>query len=288
MLFAIITIGCSPEPVAGPDLEATDAAVISITQTAAPTETSPPPTPTLEPTNTAIPVPTDTSIPPTDTPEPTAIPAATDTPEPDPESAAPSDVVQTELENGDTLYELPEHGFAITLPDNWEVVDLTGDLIAESFGRLADQNEGLSELFNNSYFQDLAAVGIKFYAINVDKASIASTTPATINILKQELPVELTLDTYTSLSISQLEQIFDITSEIEQESVKFGQFEGARITYTTDLADPLGRSITVLNRQYLLLNGSVTYVITLTMAEELAPEFLEPGTQAAESFELTK
>jgi len=282
ILLSVLTlVGCSSEP--EPDIEATVAAALAATQTAAPTQTPLPPTATPEPTHTPTPVPTDT---PTPEPTATATPQPTDTSVPLLTPAPDSAILETNLETGGVLYELPEEGFSIALPEEWQVIDLNKVDMAGIFDALGEQNEDLKGLFSSSLLKNLVSAGIKFYALNLDQESLHATVPATINILKQDLPFEPTLEMYTDLNMGQLEQFFDLTSEIEQEQVMFGDIEGTSITYTAEIVDPIGRPIEAMNRQYLILDGSLAYIITLSMPVELAEKHLQPYAEAAETFRL--
>jgi hypothetical protein len=86
--------------------------------------------------------------------------------------------------------------------------------------------------------------------------------------------------------VSQISQLFDLTSELEQESVLLGDLEAVKLSYTVELVNPLGIAINNLNTQYLLLDGQTAYVITVAMEAELAEDLLESATETAESFRL--
>lgn len=274
-----LTTLCGRIPGLQPEVnsEATIAAAVAATLTAVPTNTPIPPTNTPVPTDTPPP-------PPTDTPTPT--PAPTNTPEAISLSTPESSIIQTELESGEILYESPAEGFAMTLPSEWQVIDLDEKSLAEALGAVGEQNKALESLFTNEFFQSLIAAGIKFYAINTSQDSILNDIPATINVVKQELPIELTLDDYAALNIKQLEQFFDLTSEIQQEKVMLGNVEAVKVTYTTNLNNPLGQQAEMSNTQYLILNGSTAYVVTLSIPVSLAEQYQAGATKAVETFRL--
>lgn len=251
--------GCTGQPT--PDIEATVAAAVAATLTAIPTPT-PIPTPTIEPTETPIPKPT-----------------ATPTPEPLPS------IVETKLDNGEVLYQLPAEGFSMTLPPDWHVVDMNTKDAAELFEIMSD-NEQLKAIYSDAYFQQLAVSGIEFYAMNVGEDSLKGMIPATINVFQQNLRSEPTLEQFVDSNISQLQEFFNLTSEIEQETVTFGDKEAIRLTYVAANVDPYGRTIMAKNSQYLLLDGSTAYVITLFMPEELAADYQTAFQANAETFSL--
>ncbi|MBK7919168.1 MAG: hypothetical protein IPJ94_23465 [Chloroflexi bacterium] len=178
LVLAGLLMGCGGDSEA--EVAATVAAALAATQAAMPTATPIPPTDTPEPTATMTPLPTDTP-----TSIPTAVPTSTAMPTEAP-TAAPA-MIQTELETGAMLYELPAIGFAMTLPADWQVVDLEKLDMAEIFGSVAERNEQLESLFSSDSMKNLVAAGIRFYAINVSSESLSSSPPATINLALEEL-----------------------------------------------------------------------------------------------------
>lgn len=287
ILFALIflLIGCGGEPEI--DTEATIAAGIALTQTAAPTQT-PIPTNTPEPTDT--PAPTDTPEPtatftavPTDTPEPTNTPEPTPTEEP----TAVSGIIQTEQKDGTTLYELPEVGVAMALPKAWQVIDLTAEDISFLFDTMGEQNESVSDLFTNDFFQNLVAAGIKFYAIDLSDASIFSDSPASINIATETLRADFTIEEYSRLVMAQLAQLLGVDIEaIEVEPVIIDNREAVKLSYLLTLTTPLGVEVENLNTQILVMEDNVVYVVTLGMEASLADDLLEPALEAVQTFRL--
>lgn len=282
LLLPLVATSCAGTPT--PDIEATVAAAVAATQTAAPTNTpTPEPTDTPKPTDTPTPEPTDTPTPePTDTPTP----KPTNTPTPSSSLTGAVSMLETKLETGETRYELPTENFSVVLPSDWQPVDLDKMDFPEALETMGEQNENLKGIFSSSFMQNLVAAGMKFYAINLNEKSVKSVVPATINILKQELPVKFTLEQYTSLNVSQLEQFFDLTSPVKQEQLTFGDIEAAKISYSAKIVDRLGRNIEISNVQYMVLEGKTAYVITLSMPVELAKNNLEPFSKAVETFRL--
>ena len=67
-----------------------------------------------------------------------------------------------------------------------------------------------------------------------------------------------------------------------------GEAEAVKLSYTANIIDPLGRSIEVANTQYLLVEGSQAYVVTLSMPADLADQLLQPSIATVETFRLIK
>lgn len=275
LVLAGLLMGCGGDSEA--EVAATVAAALAATQAAMPTATPIPPTDTPEPTATMTPLPTDTP-----TSIPTAVPTSTATPTEAP-TAAPA-MIQTELETGAMLYELPAIGFAMTLPADWQVVDLEKFDMAEIFGSVAERNEQLESLFSSDSMKNLVAAGIRFYAINVSSESLSSSPPATINLALEELTFALDAGQYATVAMAQIEKFFDLTSDIEQDVVALGDGEATRVRYTMNLVDALGQSIEVLNTQYIVIDGMTVYIVTLSMPVGLVDDFWQPYAAAVESF----
>ena len=278
LLFGLLfAIGCS----SGLDIEATIAAGLAATQTAAPTNTPIPPTPTPEPTATPTPTHTPTPEPTaTPTPEPTATSTPTTTPTP------LFSISETILEDGYTLYELPQEGFSIVLSSDWQVADLYKMDFPGMLDLVGEQNENLDTVFSSEYLQNLAASGIKLYAINVSEESIQLAVPASVNVIVQELPFDLTLEEYATLTITQLEQLFNPTSEITQEQVMLGELEAVRLVTPIEIVEPLGQTVEIASVQYLIVTDSFAYVVTVSIPMELVGSYLEVFSEEVETFRL--
>ena len=285
LIFVLTLAACNNAPEV--DLDATIAAGIAATQAAAPLPTA---APTDTPTATPLPDPTAT---PTDEPEPTAtlVPTEEPTPEPEPveepteEVVAPS-VIKTNSADGTVLYEVVADQFSIELPGEWRSADFSDLQVEEIFDGIADQNEELSDLFSSDYFQNLAAAGVKFYAVNVANTELLTLSPPVINVIVQELPFAFTLTDYIDLNVTQLNQYFDLTSEIEQRDLMLGDVEATMLQYSANLTDPLGRPLELTNTQYLLLQDETAYVVTLAVPRDTKPEALAEFMQSAETFRL--
>ncbi len=275
VLIGLFLVACSSEPEV--DVDATVAAALSATQTAAPTATAVPPTDTPIPTDTPTPMPTETAVP-TDTPIPT------DTPELTATAAPESGIIETPLESGDVLYEIIDGGFSFTLPPEWIVVDLEAGNLAEAISAVGEQNESLSFL-SSDYMQALIASGMKFYAINSDPESLNSGNPFVINVITEELPFELTASKYAAIAVGQLEQVFDLQSPIEETSIMMDGGESARLAYTAQIVNVMGIPIDVVNTQYIVIHEGYSYIVSVSVLADYADQYLEPARAAAETFQ---
>ena len=290
ILMAFLLAACNGEPEV--DVDATVAAALAATQTAAPTPTPEPtatPLPTATPQPTATPEPTATPAP-TATPEPTAEPTAEPTEAPTAEPEAARDglidgVAQESLDDGSTRYTVAEDGFSIELPTDWQVADLNSMQFSAALDGLADANEE-NEIFGNQFFQNLVASGIRFYALNTADPTLLTSTPPSINIIRQELPIEFTLDEYVQLNVDQIGDFLDVRSEIEANPLTLGDNDAYQMRYSVGLNDPFGNPLELLNTQYLLIEDRTAYVVTLVTPVDFAEDTLAEFTTSAETFRL--
>ncbi len=277
VLLALFLTACNREPEV--DIEATAAASLSATQEAMPTATAVPPTNTPIPADTPTAIPTATAVPPTNTPPPTP----TNTPEPTATSIPEANIIETLLESGDTLYELPAEGFSLILPPEWLTIDLKSKDFANAMNAIGEQNESLS-FFNAEYGQALIAAGMKFYALNIDNDSLISGNPVSINVLTQELPYELSVEQFSAISVGQLEQLFDLSDPIITTPVTINDQDGIKLEYQVQLINAVGIPIDLINTQYIFIQHETAYIVTLGMLVELDEQYTDSARTAVETF----
>jgi hypothetical protein len=274
MLVTILTLvvsGCSsqaPEPT--PDIASTVAAAVAATQTA-------------QPTNTPIPEPTDTP-----TPEPSPTPEPTSTPEPLPtDTPAPVSVLEsTVLESGWTRYESSD-GFAISLPPQWQPLNLNAVALGNALEAVSEDVPEFEQFFSNQFMRNLVASGIKFYALDLSPESVSYQIPSSINILKTDLGIEFPLDPYVALNIRQIQEFADPAVPIINERVTLGEAgpEAEMLQYQMNLPGISGELSPAVLLQYLIVDKSLVYVITLSAPPELLEAKLETMKQIAQTFE---
>jgi hypothetical protein len=278
-LLAAVLVGCgSAQDEAATPVADTQESVPTNTLVA-PTETSVPPTDTPVPaTDTPIP-PTDTPVPPTETP---AAPVAT--PEPL-EEVAESNIIERSVDGGGiTEYTVVDSGYVISLPDGWTVLDLSAENFDEMLQVVGEQNEGIGSQLSSDFLRGLLAAGMSFYAINMAPEFSDGYTPANINVLKQELPISLTLDQIVDVNVQQLPALVDVVGDVEVELVDLNGVRAYQLNYVANLNDVYGQAITNRNVQYLMLNDSDLVVLTVALPESVADDQLADLLPFIEAF----
>ncbi len=257
--------------------------------------------------NTAVPtaVPTEV-IEPTATNEPTAVPEAADMEE---EEMAEEEVEQTEsdssesevepgfatnpsgtfvitiYEDGSRLFEVFDSGFSIELSEDYEAVDPADNEMIQA----ALEDALTDNLFSGPAMAQLAASGIKLYAINVSTESLQATNPGSINVIRQELPIELTLDQLVTINDTQLGDLLDLTSDITISEMMLGDDPAAIFEYTANIPNATGQIVEQSNRQYFVMDPNdpmVAYIITAAVSAESVDAIGDSLYQTAETFRL--
>ncbi|MDP9483395.1 MAG: hypothetical protein M3P84_09255 [Chloroflexota bacterium] len=151
--------------------------------------------------------------------------------------------------------ELPEHGFAVTLPDGWARVDLSaGDLdaIMEAAGSM---NPELADMYS-AQIQAMLSSGLALFAFG------PGTSGANLNVLV--LPGGgLSLDLLEQMNMAQIEALADGAVVSERLQLKAG--EALHLRYRMQVAG--GVEAPALD-QYLVLGGSNQYMFSVTNATE--------------------
>ena len=276
-LAAWLTTGCGAIPIAIVTVTPvpTNTPTPTLTATTTPTSTS---MSTTTPTNTSAPISTAT---PTNTPTPTPAPKPTDTATPE-----PAEVITSTLETGWVLYKVQKEGFAIALPPEWLRVNLDAEAFEDSLAIIGEQNPGLGQLLTSETLRSLAAGGIKFYGLDTSPESLIPGFPTTVNVLKLNLGLALPLDTIVAVNLGQIEAIADPDVPLTNRRVSLSNVEAEEIKYGTEIAMPTGDSILLMITQYLVVDGSIMYVVTLGTPLELTDDYSTTFEEIGKSFRL--
>lgn len=150
--------------------------------------------------------------------------------------------------------EVPEHGFALTLPDGWTRIDLqSGDLEA-IMAAAGAENPELAKLYS-AQIQAMLASGLVIFAFGPDM-----TTGTNLNVLS--LPsMGMSLDLLEQANLAQLESL--AAGEVELERVTLPVGEALHLHYSIASANlPTPPTID----QYLVLMGDKQLMVSVTNA----------------------
>jgi hypothetical protein len=150
--------------------------------------------------------------------------------------------------------EVPQHGFAITLPSGWTRIDLaSGDLDA-IMAAAGAENPELAELYT-AQIQTMLASGLVIFALGPDVS--AGTN---LNILS--LPnMGMSLDLLEQANLAQLQNLAD--GQVSSERVNLPAGEALHLRYSLAAASqPTSPTID----QYLVLAGDKQLMVSVTNA----------------------
>jgi hypothetical protein len=262
----------------GPSQGELDATTTVVAQNIYSTQTAQAPTATNTPTDTPIPTLTAT-VTATPTLSPTVPPSATPTVE-------PGSYITSTLENGWIYYESQIDGFALELPPEWIPINLNPNALENSLAISAERNPAIGKLLNSKTLISLGAAGMKFYALELSQETIILGLPASLNFLAVDLGFEMPLNVLTPLTIGQLENLADPDYPITDEPISLSNTEAVKITYATEIAGINGDEVSALIIQYIMVDGTLQYVLSFGAPRELADSYSVIFEEIAKSFTL--
>ncbi|MGP1674930.1 MAG: hypothetical protein ACTS8Z_06940 [Candidatus Limnocylindrales bacterium] len=151
--------------------------------------------------------------------------------------------------------ELPEHGFAVTLPDGWNRIDLSAGDLAAIMEAAGGMNPELADMYS-AQIQAMISSGLALFAFG------PGTSGANLNVLV--LPGGgLSLDLLEQMNMAQIESLAD--GAVASERVQLPVGEALHLRYRMQVTG--GVEAPALD-QYLVLGGSNQYMISVTNATE--------------------
>ena len=190
--------------------------------------------------------------PPSEGPAATASPAPSAEPSPSVAASASATAAASVATTGRVV--VPEHKFAVTLPDGWTRIDLQAQDIDAMLNAAGSMNPDLAELYSQQ-IRAMAAQGLVMFAFGPD-AGMGSN----LNILSTP-SMGLSLDFLEQANLAQLKALTN--GEIESERVQLPAGEAIHLSYSMSAGTGMpAPSI----EQYFLLNGDKQLVVSITNA----------------------
>ena len=188
--------------------------------------------------------------------EPVATPSAAPTSEVSPTVAASASASAAASIATTGRVVIPEHRFALTLPDGWTRIDLQAQDIDAMLDAAGSMNPDLAELYSQQ-IRAMAAQGLVVFAFGPDAASGTN-----LNILSTP-SMGLSLDFLEQANLAQLEALTD--GEIASERVQLPAGEAIHLRYAMSAGTGVPAPTI---EQYFLLNGDKQLVVSITNASE--------------------
>ncbi|MGD9099102.1 MAG: hypothetical protein PVF45_01385 [Anaerolineae bacterium] len=133
--------------------------------------------------------------------------------------------------------------------------------------------------------RDLVVSGIKFFGFDVSVEAIMTGYTTNVNVLKQSLGLEMSLDFFVQVSVAQLENMDGIEG-VSQQRVDLEAGESAELTYQWNMVMPTGETIALAITQYAIIQGEDAYIITMTTTDDQIETYAPLFEKIASSFQI--
>ncbi len=224
-----------------------------------------------------------TLVPPTSTPVP---PTSTPVPPTERSASAVGGPVPT-AEAGWVVYDMSAKGFAIALPEEWEQIDLDPQTISATIEFMQKQNPEMAKMVEGIASSVLQSGG-SFFAFDLGPDSASTGMVANLNVLQQDMGTAPSLDFVVQLSAGQLENLSSVVPPVEHEIIDLPAGEAGVMRYKLNMNKADGTPVTVLARQYVLIKGTVLYILSMGAPAELEETYLPVFDKIAQTFRITR
>ena len=115
--------------------------------------------------------------------------------------------------------------------------------------------------------------------------SVLSGLPPSVNVIKIELPFDLSLDDYIFINLKQIETMVGPDTPIAHQRVTLGNVDAEELEYEMTMTGVAG-DVTGKITQYLILDGQTAYVVTIVCLSEFAADYAPTFKDIGTSFRL--
>jgi hypothetical protein len=182
-------------------------------------------------------------------------------------------------------YEKAEDGFSIALPPRWEQIDMDPQTLGASLDAISEENPELATVLEGQA-RNLVVSGIKFFGFDMTPGAVTAGFATNVNVLRQALGVEMSLDVFVQVSVAQLKNADIAEGEVSQRRVNLAGGEGAELKYRWKLTTPLGETITVAVTQYAVIRGEDVYMVSFGALADQAERYEDLFWRIAQSLQL--
>jgi SH3-like domain-containing protein len=187
--------------------------------------------------------------------------------------------------DGGTRYDYSEQGFAITLPDRWQPLDLSADRLADGLRTLTNENAQAAALVQ-SQLQRYINARYPFFAAELTPAVLNTGFATTVTLLRLPLPAGISLDFYTQIMAKQAQEKYSLTSPVSVIPSSLPAGKSVMLNYTINGATSGAGNQPLVVTQYLVMQGQTVYALTFTTAVEQIELYAATFAAIAESFKL--
>jgi len=152
-------------------------------------------------------------------------------------------------------------GFNLGLPPGWRSVSTTN--VDTAFNELKGANPELAAMVRDQLGSSLSRL-IKLLAFDVNSPTLAEEFATNLNVIAAPLEDGVTFDQFLEQDVTQIGGVHGITKgAIDTQRLTLPAGESALIHAQLTLNGPGGPQLTSIS-QYLLLRGSIGYILSFT------------------------
>jgi len=165
------------------------------------------------------------------------------------------------LKSGWTRHTVKAAGFNLGLPPGWRSVSTTN--VDTAFDELKGANPELAAMVRDQLGSSLSRL-IKLLAFDVNSPTLAEEFATNLNVIAAPLEDGVTFDQFLEQDVTQIGGVHGITKgAIDTQRLTLPAGESALIHAQLTLNGPGGPQLTSIS-QYLLLRGSIGYILSFT------------------------
>lgn len=198
--------------------------------------------------------------------------------------ALPDPVFTQETVANGERYHYAEQGFAITLPNGWQPLDLSTAGWQTAMNTLARDNPGAAALVQTQ-LKSYVNARFSFFAADLTPNQLTQGYVTTVHLWKQPLPTGISLELYAQLTARQSQTKFALTTPISLTPLSLPAGQGVLLTYALHGGtQSTNQPLTVT--QYLLMQAQTVYAFTFTTTTAQAADYAATFPAIMESFQL--
>jgi hypothetical protein len=184
-----------------------------------------------------------------------------------------------------TEYQKVEEGIALALPQGWAQLDLDAQTLNASMDVIAKKNPEMA-LMLEGQAKNLIMNGVKFFGFHATPEATAQGYATNVNVIKQAMPADFSLDVMVQATIAQMENMSTIQGPISHQRVKTRQWSGEEMHYTMTMNSENDAVLEIAITQYMVLYKQNCYIITMGALKDQAGKYETIFKQIGGSFRI--
>ena len=179
-------------------------------------------------------------------------------------------MVGTPLANGWMLYPKTAEGYAVALPASWKPIDMDSKTLSSALANIKDTQ--LADMMKGQVGA-LVAAGIKFFAFDFSPDMVKNGFMNNLNIIKQTLPSDVSLDVLLQMNVAQLEGLDAVTKPVKSQLISLPAGDGFVLKYQIKTSGAASQPQVAAITQYGLVHNKTFYILTLTTLPAFADQY---------------